>query len=521
MKQMIVMLLIILLCFASASVGAADKSEKIRVVRSGSQPTIKGQEEYFSGSVRIDNSFSADEPGRTAGAYVTFEPGARSAWHTHPAGQWLLVTSGKCLVQEAGGNIEEVFPGDSVWIAPDVRHWHGAAPDIAATHLAVIETRNGQGVTWLEKVTDAEYSGNFSKTNQEANSIEIIRAKNRKSGIAAASNFTGTARTDWIFPVKKGARFYGAYVTFEPAARTNWHTHANGQSIIVTMGRGFFQQEGEAALEVREGDFVWIPAEVNHFHAAAPDNVFVTISMSETPEGGKSTDWGGRVTDEQYISATGAQLKTLSEKQQKIPLIAAFTASGDIDRLKGVLAEGLEAGLTVNEIKEILAHMYAYTGFPRSLNAINAFIEVLDKRQAQGVQDTMGREASPVTFGKSRYDYGVEVLAKLRNTTGPAPVARYEEFSPVINTFLKEHLFADLFSRDNLDYLSRELATIGALSNLPGANAQMRSHVGICLNLGVTEEQMRNLFIGMAKYLGKERSDNALTVLRETLAARK
>jgi quercetin dioxygenase-like cupin family protein len=517
MKQMGLAFVAVFIVFAQAMAAEA----KIRVVRRGSQPTVNGMEVNFTGSVRIDSAFNADAPGRIMGAYVTFEPGARTAWHAHPAGQWILVTAGKVLAQEAGGPIEEAFPGDSIWFPPNVKHWHGAAPDTAATHLAVVETIDGNGVVWMEKVADEEYRREASRPGEKSTFMEIIRSGSRPSGLAAAQNFTGTARTDWIFPTKNGTRFYGAYVSFDPAARTNWHSHANGQTILATRGRGFFQQENEPAIEVREGDMVWIPAEVNHYHAAPPDTVFVTISMSETPEGGRSTDWGVPVTDDHYVAAIGESLKTLSAKQMIIPLIAAFTANGDIERLKGVLVEGLEAGLTVSEIKEILAHMYAYNGFPRCLNANLAFIDVMEERQAKGIEDVIGKEASPVTFEMGKYEYGVNILAELRKTTGSVQPSRVEVFNPVIDTFLKEHLFADLFSRDNLDYLSRELAVVGALSNIPGANPQLRSHINICINLGATGEQMRNLLVGMAAYVGKERSVNALGVLQEVIEARK
>ena len=214
-------------------------------------------------------------------------------------------------------------------------------------------------------------------------------------------------------------------------------------------------------------------------------------------------------------------------KQQKIPLISAFTANGDIDRLKQVLVEGLEAGLTVNEIKEILIHSYAYAGFPRTLNAINAFIAVMDERGKAGIKDVHGPEAHPLVTDKSKYQYGYDVLATLRDPDyvpgkGAAPPKpRYETFTPAIEVFLKEHLFADLFGRDVLDYRSRQLATVGVLSSLSGTNDQLRSHIGITLIQGVTEEQMRHLFTMMGTYLGKERGDNALAVLQEVVNSRK
>lgn len=129
------------------------------IVRCGSQPSGKGPADYFTGTVRIDPLMSPPEPARVAGASVTFEPGARTAWHTHPLGQTLIVTSGCGRVQRDGGPIEEIRPGDVVWFAPGEKHWHGAAPSTAMTHIAIQERLDGSAVTWMEHVTDAEYGG--------------------------------------------------------------------------------------------------------------------------------------------------------------------------------------------------------------------------------------------------------------------------------------------------------------------------------------------------------------------------
>ena len=125
----------------------------------GSQPSARGPAEYFTGTVRIDPLFKAPEPGRASGAYVTFEPGARSNWHTHPLGQTLIVTSGFGLVQSWGGPIRVLRPGDIVSCPSDEKHWHGAGPNTAMTHIAIQEELNGKVVDWMEKVTDEQYSG--------------------------------------------------------------------------------------------------------------------------------------------------------------------------------------------------------------------------------------------------------------------------------------------------------------------------------------------------------------------------
>jgi quercetin dioxygenase-like cupin family protein len=128
----------------------------------GSQPSIKGSADYFTGNVRIDPLFQANDPGRAVGASVTFEPGARTAWHTHPLGQTLIVTAGCGLVQRWGDQIEEIHPGDVVWIPPGEKHWHGATATTAMTHIAIQEQLDGKTADWMEKVSDEQYNNQNS-----------------------------------------------------------------------------------------------------------------------------------------------------------------------------------------------------------------------------------------------------------------------------------------------------------------------------------------------------------------------
>jgi quercetin dioxygenase-like cupin family protein len=127
------------------------------IKRNSSRPSGKGPPDWFTGAVRVDPLFEAPEPARVRGAHVTFEPGARTAWHTHPLGQTLVVTAGRGRAQRDGGPIEEIFPGDVVWFAPNEKHWHGAAPTTAMSHIAIQEGLNGKVVDWLEKVSDQQY----------------------------------------------------------------------------------------------------------------------------------------------------------------------------------------------------------------------------------------------------------------------------------------------------------------------------------------------------------------------------
>ena len=130
----------------------------MKITRAGAQPSVKGPAEWFTGTVRIDPVFPVQAPARAAGNAVTFEPGARTAWHTHPLGQTLIVVFGRGLVQRDGGAIEEIRAGDVVWFEPNEKHWHGAAPDTAMQHIAVQESLDGIAVTWMEKVSDEQYS---------------------------------------------------------------------------------------------------------------------------------------------------------------------------------------------------------------------------------------------------------------------------------------------------------------------------------------------------------------------------
>jgi quercetin dioxygenase-like cupin family protein len=130
----------------------------MEIKRNGSQPSSKGPSDWFSGTVRIKPLFQAPHPARVAAASVTFEPGARTAWHTHPLGQTLIITSGSGLVQRDGGAIQEVHPGDIIWFPPDEKHWHGAAPTTAMTHIAIQEQLDGNVVNWMELVSDKQYS---------------------------------------------------------------------------------------------------------------------------------------------------------------------------------------------------------------------------------------------------------------------------------------------------------------------------------------------------------------------------
>lgn len=213
--------------------------------------------------------------------------------------------------------------------------------------------------------------------------------------------------------------------------------------------------------------------------------------------------------------------KSLTEKQQTIIPIAAFTAKGDLQNLKPALNNGLNAGLTINQIKEILVHLYAYNGFPRSIRGLQTFMEVLDERKAKGITDELGAEASPVNDGLTKYERGKANLEKLTGVPQDGPLTGYAAFAPIIEIFLKEHLFASIFERDILTFAERQLVTISVLSSIGGVEPMLRSHLNICLNVGYTPEQL-NEFTGIIKKtVGKKEAKAARAVLNEVLENRK
>jgi 4-carboxymuconolactone decarboxylase len=207
----------------------------------------------------------------------------------------------------------------------------------------------------------------------------------------------------------------------------------------------------------------------------------------------------------------------LNAKQEKIVAIAAFTGRGDLPKLKAALNKGLDAGLTVNESKEILVQLYAYAGFPRSLNGIGTFMEVMEERGKQGIKDEPGMESNPMPPGKSSIELGTEIQTCL---TGKPVTGAIYTFAPAIDQFLKGHLFGDIFGRDNLDFQSREIATISVLAVMEGVNPQLQAHFNIGLRVDLTKAQMRSLIIVLKAEVGKKEADNANEMLRMALNSR-
>lgn len=210
-------------------------------------------------------------------------------------------------------------------------------------------------------------------------------------------------------------------------------------------------------------------------------------------------------------------IQQLDKKQQSIVAISAFTANGNMTQLQKALSEGLNAGLTINEIKEVLVQLYAYAGFPRSLNAISTLEFVIKKRQQKAIKDLPGKAASKLVSAKSKFEIGKDVQTQL---TGSTATGAPQRFVPIIDTFLKEHLFADIFSRDVLDWKTREIATISALASIGGVEPQLGGHFNVGLNTGLTEVQLKSIVSIIQSKVGSKEGTTASQVLQTVLKGR-
>ena len=347
----------------------------------------------------------------------------------------------------------------------------------------------------------------------------ITRSQDQTSTAGSPDTFTGDVRVDTLFPAGATAPYSGAYVTFQPGARSAWHTHPAGQRLVVTEGVGRTQQWGGPVQEIRAGDVVWCPPGVKHWHGAAPDSVMTHMALTGVRDE-QAVTWLEHVSDEQYhgrVADDHEQPGALSEQHAAITMIGAFTAAGDLPRLTTALNQALDAGVTVNQVKEVLVQMYAYAGFPRSLNGISTFMTVLGQRRDKGITDETGPEPSPLPAGTDILELGAKNQTELSGAPVTGPMF---DFAPAIDEFLKTHLFGDIFSRDNLDWRSREVATIAALATLKGTESQLRSHFTIGLNTGLTEAQLRGLVQVLANEVGSQQATAAGRILDEVLRNR-
>jgi len=210
--------------------------------------------------------------------------------------------------------------------------------------------------------------------------------------------------------------------------------------------------------------------------------------------------------------------ESLSARFQSIVLIASHTARGDLERLTHAMNVGLDSGLTINEIKEVLLQLYAYCGFPRSLRGINTLMAVLEDRETRGIHDEVGAIAIPQGIAENRYEKGKQVLGTLTGRPQNMPRRGYAAFFPTVELFLKEHLFADIFGRGVLSHLDREITTVSALVSMGGVEPFARSHMGLALNVGATESQLEQLLALIESNVGEAEANSGRDLLSQVSA---
>jgi quercetin dioxygenase-like cupin family protein/alkylhydroperoxidase/carboxymuconolactone decarboxylase family protein YurZ len=366
--------------------------------------------------------------------------------------------------------------------------------------------------------------------------VEVRSAAVLPVSAGPSETFTGKVQIGAPFQALAPGRAGGATVTFEAGARTAWHTHPLGQTLIVTAGLGLVQQEGQPAQVMHAGDIVAIPANVRHWHGAGVGGSMTHIAIAEKLDG-SAVAWQVKVSDQEYQAAAastglvpagmpaqgggttvqpGSPSATLTAKQQAVPLIASSMASSDMPSLNAALNQGLDAGLSVSEVKEVLVQLYAYAGFPKSLNALGELMKVVHGREQRGIHDAPGRD--PIQTIANGSELAAKGKANQTTISGGPVQGPVFEFAPVINQFLQSHLFGDIFERDNLDWQSRELATLGALASMPGVEAQLRSHMRAGMRVGLSAAQLRQIAEVLSRHGAADAALRASDALTQVLA---
>ncbi|RYY02127.1 MAG: cupin domain-containing protein [Gammaproteobacteria bacterium] len=342
---------------------------------------------------------------------------------------------------------------------------------------------------------------------------------------APANNFSGAAHFSPLPVMPASGNIAPARVTFSPNTITNWHVHPNGQYLIVTEGEGRTQEWGKPIQIIQKGDVVWCPPGVKHWHGASATSGMTHIALSAVATDEQKVTWlekvelpqDAKIKPEEKTQKNSVTAISLTQKQLSLIPIAAFTATGDIDRLKPALIKGLESDLSVNEIKEAFAHLYAYAGFPRSLNGMLAFKSLLEQRQQQGIQDTQGTTPTRLASDTNFYELGNKTIAHLNKIPlEQSSLPLFDNFSPTIDYALKAHLFGYLFSRDNLGYLERELIVVSTLSALGNVDAQLNSHLRITKNLGVNPSQMQKIISTLEHHVSQDVARTVQRVLEKS-----
>jgi 4-carboxymuconolactone decarboxylase len=388
-----------------ALIGSASAEAQTMVItRGGSRAVRPGPESNFTGAVRVEMLFEALDPSHASGGSVTFEPGSRTAWHSHPAGQILIVTAGSGRVQRWGDPIEEVRTGDVVRIPAGQKHWHGAAPQTSMTHIAITEQRDGTAVEWMEKVSDEQYNGSpVSPEGTERSSVSQPQASGRPSGALQQQIAPGLAtltddvlfgdvwRRSELSPRDRSLVTISVLIaTGKPAqlaghlsrALVNGVQPSEASGVLVHLAIYCGWPNAVSALEVF--DQVYTARKVDTAALGAV-GARLPASASDAARASAVTEELGTVAPK-FVQLTNDVVfgdlwrrSDLSLRDRSLVTIAALAAMGDDDQLDLYLRRGLESGLTRAQIGEALTHLGFYAGWPKATKALTALTKTLGK----------------------------------------------------------------------------------------------------------------------------------------------
>jgi 4-carboxymuconolactone decarboxylase len=373
---------------------AQDKKSQT-VTRAGSQPSTKGPAEYFTGNVRVEPLFAANESAPYSGAIVTFEPGARSNWHTHPSGQRLIVTQGVGRTQEWGGPIVEVRAGDHIWCPPGVKHWHGASPTTAMTHITLSGTRDGKNVEWMEKVSDEQY-GALAAAGASAAPPEDVR-----SVAPALEKYTQERLLGEVWKRPGLSERDRSVVTLAVLVARN-QTVEMPYYVNLALDSGvkpaeiselithlaFYSGWGNAAgaVDVTRQIFTKRGVRPDQLPAASPK----PLPLDESAEADRAKRVGeqfGAVSPGVVQYTTDALFRDLwlrpdlAPRDRSLVTVSALVASGQVAQMPYHLNRAMDNGLTQAQASEVLTHLAFYAGWPNVFSALPVAKEVFEKRK--------------------------------------------------------------------------------------------------------------------------------------------
>jgi 4-carboxymuconolactone decarboxylase len=376
---------------------ANEDSQKITITRSGSQPSRQAPTEYFTGSVRIDPLFQAKDPSQTSASYVTFEPGARSAWHTHPLGQILIVTAGTGWVQQEGGEKQEIKPGDVIWTPPGVKHWHGATAATAMTHIAIQGSVDGKNVDWMEKVSEEQYK--MTDTRKSDALPAMLTLDDVRVVAPALERYTESALGEvWKRPglSPRDRSLVTVAVLIARNQRTELPSHLNlaldngvkaseisevithlafysgwsNAMSAVAVAKDVFSARGIGADQLPPASGPLLPIdEASEARRAA----FVEQSVGPVAPGVVQYTTDPLFHDLWLRPA-------LSPRDRSLVTVSALIASGQVAQLSAHLNRAMDNGLTKSEASEALTHLLFYAGWPNVFSAIPVAKDVFEKR---------------------------------------------------------------------------------------------------------------------------------------------